>query len=153
MNYELWDTEAAFMLGRFASEREAQTFVRVVLDTEGDEHAAALELVIGDDGAQNLSGDKLRRWARALDHTSEASEARRPDFYGSRLAGPVKTAAGLSDRAIARSASKGWSPSKALGTAGSSMQRADIPAPPNPIHGQQRDSTVARRRTQPPKKG
>ncbi|MGH2531261.1 MAG: hypothetical protein ACRDJW_03040 [Thermomicrobiales bacterium] len=67
MNYELWDIEAHFFLGRFASEEEALRFVRKVLDQEGDAHADKLELAIGENGAHNLSGAALADKAQRLD--------------------------------------------------------------------------------------
>jgi hypothetical protein len=66
MNYELWDIDAHFFLGRFSSEEEALHFVRRVLDEEGDAYADNLELAIGDDGTKNLSGCELVERTRSL---------------------------------------------------------------------------------------
>ena len=67
MSYELWDTNARFFLGRFASEAEALRYVQRVLDAEGDAYAEHLELAIDEGGTQNLSGADLAAKVRRLE--------------------------------------------------------------------------------------
>ena len=77
MNCELWDIDAHFFLGRFASEEEALRFVRRVLDEEGDAYADNLELAIGDDGSNNLSGGDLVERTRGLGALYQTAMPRR----------------------------------------------------------------------------
>jgi hypothetical protein len=151
MKYDLWDVAAGKHLGRFDSEAEALGLVHALLAANGNDYAEHLVLgsAEGRRGERKVTGAALIARVAAMDERLEAAEHRRPAFYGSHLADPA-TKAALDERAIEQAVSKAWSPSRALGTSG---HRADVPAPPNPIHGQQRDSTVGRRRTQPPKKG
>jgi len=65
MRYDLWDISARFFFDRFASEVEALTFVRALLDQYGDAYADDLELVVGDSGADNLSSESLVARARS----------------------------------------------------------------------------------------
>jgi hypothetical protein len=75
MNYDLWDISARFFFDRFATEDEALTFVRALLDEYGEPYANDLELVIGEGGNQNLSGAALVALARSraprLDYAAE----------------------------------------------------------------------------------
>jgi hypothetical protein len=108
MRFELWDAEARFLLGRFASEEDALMFARTVLSVEGEAYAANLELVIGEDGARNLTGAALVERAKALDLAYEG-EGERRGVYGFTVRGGVKLAAGGSakaDEAVYRQAAK-----------------------------------------------
>jgi hypothetical protein len=66
MNCEVWDIDARFFLGRFASEEEVLRCIGHVLDEEGDVYADNLELVSGDEGTQNLTGVDLVKRSREL---------------------------------------------------------------------------------------
>ena len=98
MRFELWDAEARFLLGRFASEEDAVKFARTVLSVEGEAYAANLELVIGEDGAQNLTGAGLVDRVRALDLTYEGTEELR-GVSGSTVRGGFRMAANGSAKA------------------------------------------------------
>lgn len=74
MKYDLWDISARFFFDRFASENEALTAVRALLDEYGEAYAGDLELVIGDGGEKNLSGAALVARARS----NESNLAARP---------------------------------------------------------------------------
>ena len=67
MSVQVWDIEAAFLLGRFASEEEALKFVRMVLANEGDAYVENLRLILDDEGRVRVGGAELLRRARALD--------------------------------------------------------------------------------------
>lgn len=66
MIHDLWDVEAGFYFGRFETEDEALTFVRDLIDANGEEYADALELGSPDDpsGSWSRSGAALVERAR-----------------------------------------------------------------------------------------
>ena len=66
MKYDLWDVEARFFFDRFGSEEEALAVVRELLEENGEAYADDLELIIGEGGDQNLTGEALVRRARSL---------------------------------------------------------------------------------------
>ena len=65
--YDLWDVEIKKYLGRFETEAEALALVRGLLDANGDDYAADLELGAVEDefGERNLTGVALAQRARA----------------------------------------------------------------------------------------
>jgi len=66
MIHDLWDVEAGFYFGRFETEDEAWTFVRDLIDANGEEYADALELGTPEDasGTMSRSGAALVEQAR-----------------------------------------------------------------------------------------
>jgi hypothetical protein len=70
VTYDLWDVETRFYYGRYTSEDEALHLVATLLDHYGDRYADKLELIVGEDGAENLTGMALVERARRLVRTA-----------------------------------------------------------------------------------
>jgi hypothetical protein len=78
--YDLWDVEVKKFLGRFESEADALALVRGLLDANGDDYAADLELGAVEDetGAHNLTGEALAQRARKADAPVALGSRERP---------------------------------------------------------------------------
>lgn len=66
MTYDLWDVETRFYYGRYEREDDVLHLVATLIDHYGDHYADDLELVVGEDGGDNLTGLALVERARRL---------------------------------------------------------------------------------------
>jgi hypothetical protein len=114
MTYDLMDTGAAKYLGRFGTEAEALALVRALLDTNGDDHAQDLALAATEDRRDEhaLTGAALFERAALYAEPHGADEERCPSATGSRITGPVRTAAGAVGRTVKRFGERTSTPSK-----------------------------------------